>query len=166
MIAATEVTCKNNFIPMNVPVGGLKKIQRCAVEQKVYPGYIRPYSFDILNIVRYQLNDPAQYSAFMQTLYKKISRHLSITRFEQMPKYVGIEVEKGDGMSHLDVETVIKKQFAASIISCFSDSLEKIHGFATLDGGENIACIVDSFPILNLSPANGDKYICHICFDI
>lgn len=132
----------------------------------IHPTLIRPYTFDIFNVVLSTLNDPEQYGIFTKNLYDRISEKFRIVRFEERPKYIGIEVEKSDSVSQVDVEEFIRKQFGYAIINCFSDRLLMIHGFGVLPGGEALSYINSSFPILNFSSNEGNSSIFHICFGI
>lgn len=132
----------------------------------IHPTIIRPYTFDILNAVLFALHDPEQYGIFMKNFYDKVSKRFNIVRFEERPKYIGIEVEKDDSVSHVDVEEFIRMEFGQSIINCFSDKLVVIPGFGVLPGGEALSYINSSFPILNFSSNEGNTHIFHICFGI
>lgn len=133
---------------------------------KVHPTFIRPYTFDILNAVLFSLNDPEQYEIFAKDLYDRVSKKFHIIRFEEMPRFIGIEIEKNDNVSHVDMEEFIRKQFSYSIVNCFSEILSMIPGFGVLPGGEALSYINSSFPILNFPSNEGNSSIFHICFGI
>ena len=132
----------------------------------MHPTVVRPYTFDILNAVLFALNDPEQYGIFTKNFYDRVSKKFNIIRFEERPKYIGIEIEKNDNVSHVDMEEFIRKQFGYSIMNCFSNELVMISGFGILPGGEALSYINSAFPILNFSSSEGGSYIFHICFGI
>lgn len=133
---------------------------------KIHPTFVRPYTFDILNAVLYALNDPEQYAIFMKHFYDSLSTKFKIVRFEEMPRYISVEIEKDDSVFHVDVEDFVRKQFAYSVINCFSKLLNTIPGFRNISGGEALSYINSSFPILSLPYSSEDNPVYHICFGI
>lgn len=130
------------------------------------PNMTYPYNFDILGTVSYLLNDPDNHAKFTEQLYKDISRRLNIINFEAMPRYFGITVEKQDTCNDGDTKEYMRLQFVNALIVCFRDNLRMIPGLALAPSGEVAQYIIDAFPVLDLSPIDGDTIVMHFCFGI